>query len=392
MTKVIYIQILFLLMAFSGQAQVVSKFTWDSNPVTNAVVGPNATGYGGFATSVTGGVGGTNGLAPNGKDIDMTMAGSTFNSMPGVDISIDFVRRENGASFFTLGNFDFGIVTGAIYVKFTVNIGGTITPMNSNAGFIAPNDMAFHTYRFVYNNVTGIGTLSLDGTTMATYTVPAGSPLVWGSGNATIGSAMDGSGSALPELDNLIIQNPPIILALNLASFDAVAAGSSNQLSWEMAGGTDVSEFAVERSVDGVSYSAIGMVSAGDGGTGSGAAAVSGGYYSFADVHPAAVSFYRIKMVSAGGVYAYSAVKKVGGAGVVSVSCWPNPVVNVVNVKVSGTGTVGYTLFTLDGKVMQSGSIVGGQASLDVSRAPKGMMIVRVESDRSVETYKISKL
>jgi len=57
MTKTIYIQTLFLLMAFSGQAQVVSQFTWDSNPVTNAVAGPNATGYGGFATSVSGGVG-----------------------------------------------------------------------------------------------------------------------------------------------------------------------------------------------------------------------------------------------------------------------------------------------------------------------------------------------
>ena len=380
MTKIIYIQILLLLMAFSGQAQVVSQFTWDNSPVTNAVVGPNATGYSGFATSVSGGVGGTNGLAANGHDIDMTMAGSTFTSMPGVDISVDFVRRENGASFFTLGNFDFGIATGAIYVKFTANIGGTITPMNSNAGFVAPNDGVFHTYRFVYNNTTGIGTLSLDGVVKATYTIAAGSPLVWGSGNATIGSAMDGgSTSASAELDNLIIQYPPIVLALGLESFDAVAAGASNQLSWAMAGGSDVSEFVVERSVDGENYSPIGVV-----------AASFGGDYSFTDESPAASNFYRIKIVSVDEGYSYSVVRKVSG--VVVVSCWPNPVVNVVNVKVSGTGTVGYTLFTLDGKVMQSGTIVGGQASLDVSRAPKGMMIVRVESGHSIETYKIAKL
>ena len=382
MTKTIFIQTLFLLMAFSGQAQVVSQFTWNSSPVTNAVVGPNATGYGGFATSVSGGVGGTNGLAANGHDINMTMAGSTFSSMPGVDISIDFARRENGASFFTLGNLDFGIVTGAIYVKFTVNIGGTITPMNSNAGFVAPNDGAFHTYRFVYNNVTGIGTLSLDGVTKATYAVAAGSPLVWGSGNATIGSGMDGSGSTLPELDNLIIQNPPIVLALDLVSFDAVAAGSSNQLSWAIAGGTDASEFIVERSLDGVSYATIGVVAALEGNT----------VYSFADASPAAANYYRIKIVSLDNESSYSVVKKVGETGSVAVSCWPNPVVNFVNVTVRGAGTVGYTLFTLDGRVMQSGTIVGGQASLDVSRAPKGMMIVRVQSGQSIETYKIAKL
>jgi len=374
MTKTIYIQALLLLMAFSGQAQVVSQFTWDSNPVTNAVVGPNATG-GGFATSVSGGAGGTNGLAANGHDIDLTMAGSTYNSMPGVDISIDFLKRENGASFFTLGNLDFGITTGAIYVKFTVNIGGTITPMNSNAGFLAPNDGVFHTYRFVYNNVTGIGTLSLDGVTKATYTIAAGSPLVWGSGNATIGNLMDGSGSTLPELDNLIIQNPPILLALDLVSFDAVTAGASNHLSWVVAGGTDVSEFVVERSVDGVNYIVIGVVAAG---------LVSD--YSFMDVSPAAVNFYRIKMVNADGGNSYSVVRKTSGT--VTVSCWPNPVVNVVNVKVSGTRSVGYTLFALDGKVIQAGTIVGGQASLDVSRMPKGMMIIRIEN----ETYKIAKL
>jgi len=378
MIKTIYIQTLLLLMAFSGQAQVISQFTWDNSPVTNAVVGPNATGYGGFATSVSGGVGGTNGLAANGHDINMTVAGSTFNSMPGVDISIDFVRRENGASFFTLGNFDFGIATGAIYVKFTVNIGGTITPMNSNAGFVAPNDGAFHTYRFVYNNVTGIGTLSLDGVIKATYTIAAGSPLVWGSGNATIGSAMDGSGSTQAELDNLIIQSPPILLALNLESFDAVAAGSSNQLSWAMVDGTDVSEFVVERSVDGVNYSVIGVVE--------GSASAADGY-SFRDASPAARNFYRIKMVSADGASVYSSIRTVGGL-VAAVSCWPNPVVNVVNVKVSGTRPVGYTLFAFDGKVIQAGTIVGGQASLDVSRMPKGMMIIRVEN----ETYKIAKL
>jgi len=379
MVKSIYIQVLILLMAFSGQAQVVSQFTWDSNPVTNAVVGPNATGYSGSAISVSGGVGGTNGLAPNGQNINMTMAGSTFNSMPGVDISVDFARRENGASFFTLGNFDFGIATGAIYVKFTVNIGGTITAMNSNAGFVAPNDGAFHTYRFVYNNTTGIGTLSLDGVTKATYTIAAGSPLVWGSGNATIGSAMDGGGSStLPELDNLIIQNPPIVLALELESFDAVAAGSSNRLSWSMAGGMDVSEFVIERSADGVNYRVIGAVA--------GSGSVAGGY-SFTDASPAARNFYRIKMVSADGSSAYSSIRKIGGV-VAAVSCWPNPTVNVVNVKVSGTEPVGYTLFGLDGKVIQTGRIVGGQASLDVSRVPKGVMIIRVEN----ETYKIAKL
>jgi hypothetical protein len=66
------------------------------------------------------------------------------------------------------------------------------------AQFAAPNDGLFHTYRFVCNNTTGIGTLSLDGVVQGTYKIGAGVALSGsGAGNATIGLNMDGGGRVL---------------------------------------------------------------------------------------------------------------------------------------------------------------------------------------------------
>jgi hypothetical protein len=102
------------------------------------------------------------------------------------------------------------------------------------AQFAAPNDGLFHTYRFVCNNTTGIGTLSLDGVVQGTYKIGAGVALSGsGAGNATIGLNMDGGGAGVAEMDKLIVQYPPILLPLDLLSFDSVAVFYDLQDAWD---------------------------------------------------------------------------------------------------------------------------------------------------------------
>ena len=376
MTKTLYTLIaLASLASFPAQAQVVSQFDWNANPVTKALVGPDATASAGMlAISDVNGVGGTNGLNPKSHDIAMTLPGSTFTSLTGIDISVSFLKKENGASFFTLGNLDFGIATGSIYIKYMVKVGGVDVQKTQNTQYTVTDGANFHTYRFIYNDVTGVGTLSVDGTTVQTYTNAAGSPLSWtGAGNATIASGMDGSGTNVAVLDNLVIQKVSIVLPLELLSFDVVG----NKLSWATAHENSVRDFTIERSVDGINYTSIGVVAAG------------GSDYQFVDASPAVVSYYRLKMTDIDGSFNYSSVKKVGSASAqaVTVTCYPNPVVDYVNIKVNSLKNVPYMVTTLDGKVMQSGIISGGQASLNVAGAPTGMMVVRVAN----ETFKIVK-
>ena len=397
MSKTIHTLIFLTVLSFSGQAQYISKFTWDSNPVTQAVAGPNATSVGISSTSAAGGVGGTNGLnaGTGSHDIDLVIPGATF-MVSGLDISIDFKRKENGASFFTLGSFDVGINTGAPYAKFLLSKGGGVdTLVSLNNILTIPSDNAFHTLHYVYNNVTGIFTASIDGVVQTTYNGIAGRPLSWtGATNVTVGSGMDGSNANVPVLDNFIVQTPPVVLPLELLSFDVIAAGNENTLRWTTTHENDLRDFAVERSSDGLNYTAIGVLTAAEG-------YAATNEYGFTDNNPAATGFYRLKMTDLDGAFSYSPVRKVNGAATatVSVSCYPNPAIDYVNIRTNSpvAAVYAYTVTTLDGKMIRSGVIEasgsGQQTSLNLTAAAKGMLILRVQDTRSntTETFKILK-
>jgi hypothetical protein len=93
--KIVYKWIgLMLFVCTFSRAQIVSQFNWNSNPITTAVIGPNAISAGATATSSPGGVGGTNGLNPGApspaSDINLTIPNTAgVFDQPNIDISID---------------------------------------------------------------------------------------------------------------------------------------------------------------------------------------------------------------------------------------------------------------------------------------------------------------
>jgi hypothetical protein len=380
MRKNLYSIILFTCLSIGVKAQIISEFTWDSNPVTQAAIGPNGTSVSAFATSSAGGTLGTNGLNPGtgSHDIDLVVPGATFE-LPGLDVAVDFKKEENGASFFTLGSLDFGITTGAIYGKFLLSKSGVDTMLTFNNMLAVPNDGAFHRYRFIYNNTDGVFTGSVDGTVQFTYLGVAGRPLSWtGATTATIGSLMDGSGNNVAELDSLVIQVPPAVLPLTLLSFDAHSAGPMNDLDWTTTREVNVSEFVVERSSDGVQYQAIGNRPAQETNSGN-------NDYSFTDSLPAPTSFYRLRMIDMDGSYSYSPIKEVNHAAAISISCYPNPVIDLVNIRIDdpNISSYRYSVITVDGRTLRTGMIEGGgagqQTSINLASAPKGILIMRVQ-------------
>jgi hypothetical protein len=376
MRKPVLALILFTCLVFSAQAQIISEFTWDTNPVTQAAIGPNGTSVSPTATSSAGGNGGTNGLNAGtaGNNINLIVPGATFE-IPGIDISIDFQKEENGASFFALGNFDFGISTGAIYVKLPLTTG--LQTFNS---ILAVPATGWHTYRIVYNNTTGLFSASVDGSVNFTYQAPAGTAIDWtGATNVTIGGLMDGSNSNKAELDNLIVQSPPVVLPLQLLSFDAVNDGKANKLSWTAADEDQLLDYSIERSTDGAQFTTIGTMTPSPDHS-----------YAFTDNTPAATSYYRLKLTSIDGTSTYSGVKKISLAASVSVTCYPNPVVDYANLVFNHatTGSYHYTVLQSDGHTLQSGVFEIGNAdqqiSLNLSTAPKGMLFIRVQGEDAV--------
>ena len=130
-TLVLVLLIALATTATTASAQVYSQFTWNSGSVTQADVGSNGTLAPGATAVTLMSANGTLGVNPNGNDIDLLVPGAEFEH-DGLDISVDFIRDENTASFFTLGGMDYGINTGAMYAKFVLNNGGTQVPVSLN--------------------------------------------------------------------------------------------------------------------------------------------------------------------------------------------------------------------------------------------------------------------
>ncbi len=354
--------LMLMIVAAVADGQIISKFSWNSNPVTKAVIGPDAISVSATATSSINGVSGTNGLnagTPS-TDINLTLTGSTFD-VPGIDISVYFRKEENEASFFKRGsNFNFGMTGGQLYVTFMVNknangTGGANTINSGNIVALA-NDHAFHNYRFQYMSSTGVAKVWVDGTLVYTYTGTANRNMYWtGAGNAVIGSQMDGTGSNVSILDEMIIQNSAAAAALplQLLAFTAQSKTTYVELNWSTSKEVNTQQFDIERSANGRDFNKLASVNA------------AGGYttinqYAYKDINVLnGVAYYRLKMIDADGKFTYSEVKQVNmGSQKSQATVYPNPTSNYVVIENNFTsGNYNYSVVNTEGKTIQSKTI-----------------------------------
>ncbi|MBC8034717.1 MAG: T9SS type A sorting domain-containing protein [Chitinophagaceae bacterium] len=395
--KIIF-QILFLTLgALNSKAQIISSFSWSSNPVTRADVGANAISAGANATSSANGRN-ANGLnpGPNRENISLRLAGSNFN-LAGIDMSIDFRREESDADFFTRSNYVFGMAGGRIRASFPLTNGATFTTINSGDVYNVPNDRLFHTYRFRYDNNTGVAIISVDGTTVYTYTGITNTALYWtGAGDLTIGANMDGGATNVAILDNMVIQMIPAagVLPVDLLSFTAAPKGALAAIKWTTTREMNTATFTVERSSNGISFAAIKTVIAVN-------SFNSTNNYQVTDSTPLAKGFYRLKMTDIDGSYTYSATRQVEmGAAKVTVSCFPNPSTDYVNLKINNNKPAAYSYYitSLDGRILLSGVSKLGTGtqllSIDLTKTDvKGVLIIQLNntSDNTMQTFKIVK-
>lgn len=391
---------LLLLLSVTVHAQIISKFTWDSNPVTKAAVGPDAISVSSAATSSTGGAT-NNGLNPGSPstNIDLVLTGSPYFDVPSLDIAVSFRREESQASFFMRGSkFDFGMNGGSLYVNFTLNMGGAPGTITVNSGNIVTvaDDHVFHNYHFKYDHNTGLANVWVDNNIVYTYNGSAGRSLNWTSaGNAVIGTNMDATGRNIAVLDNMLIQNPAAggALPLQLLSFTAEAKAATTLLNWNTTKEINTTRFVIERSTNGVQFNAIGAVAA------KGAYAGSNNY-TFTDSLPLSqVNYYRLRMEDADGKFTYSDVKKISTAvNKTTISCFPNPAVDYVNLQISNTqpASYRYLVVTLDGKTVQTATVAlnsgSQQVKIDLTRtSQKGVLLVQLQNltTNTKESFKI---
>ena len=173
------------------------------------------------------------------------------------------------------------------------------------------------------------------------------------------------------------------ILPVLLTNFTATFAAGSANLSWTTEQESNSSYFGIERSTNGSNWQEIATVDA------KGNSQIASNY-TYADQSAVnGVSYYRLKMVDKDGSYMYSEIRVIHSSLVKTISFFPNPTRDYVNVTLGETtGTVKVQLIGQAGQVLQernTTTAAGSTVSMNVQNYAQGMYIVKVTSTDGTE-------
>lgn len=177
--------------------------------------------------------------------------------------------------------------------------------------------------------------------------------------------------------DNTILDCTQLILPIELIAFDAWRNGEDAELGWSTATERNSDHFAVERSMDGITFKTIGHVAAA--GT-----SVMRRDYGFTDEAPLlGTNYYRLKMVDQDHTVEYSDVKVVVFGSADRMVVFPNPAGPEIHLSYgpSQPSVVYVTVIDATGRVVHhqnwSETSDAGQITLDVSDLARGTYIIR---------------
>ena len=289
-----------------NSGDIISMFTWDEGDLIKANVGPDAIAVSKNAFVSGGGRSSTNSLNPGkpGAPVNFVIPGSPYFDTEGIDVSIDFRRSEGSGSFFTRGStFDFGMDRGNIVIRYRLENGkGGYTTISENTGYTIALDEIWRNYRFIYTPSTGKGEVFVNSVIVWSNQAPPNTRLAWkNSGDMMIGKDMDGGGGSDRSIfDNLVIRSTGYVESTlqALLAFSAVPYEDKMLITWSMIPSINDHHFVIERSVNGVDFTKIGIVNAAP-------ASNSVSDYLFTDPRPVAsgITYYRLKYYSQDGQF-----------------------------------------------------------------------------------------
>jgi hypothetical protein len=199
---------------------------------------------------------------------------------------------------------------------------------------------------------------------------PADSDIVW---NATLNRwevTFDAAG-----FGGFIVSNERFkLLPVTLLSFNGRVTGNNMaELTWKTSDEVNLSHYEVEFSANGRQFAAAGRVNARN--------QRSASSYSLNTPMNGKSVYFRLKMSDKDGNYTYSQVINLRVSGAYTMSVFPNPARDKVNIDLSGMEEpAAIRLLDLGGKVLQSLKAASGMNTLDLGKLPVGIYVVEITS------------
>ncbi|WP_170916556.1 T9SS type A sorting domain-containing protein [Dyadobacter psychrophilus] len=286
--------------------------------------------------------------------------------------------------------------TGQIAASSFTHAGGTLSPGYSpgKITFLGNQDFSNSTMLIEingrgaagvdYDQIAVLGNARLGGTlkVIVNYTPMDGDEIVILNATSISGEFSVVTGISRWRIDNSSGNMLKLIydstLPVNLAEFNAKAAGNGVRLSWRTATETDNAGFYIERSVNGFSWQDIGFV-AGNGTT------KKTNDYLFGDENPfPGTNYYRLRQTDFDGSIAHSRVKAV--------------TINLADTDLYVWADTGRTAYVVSKDAIEqvtvinlSGRLVASSASssVDLAHVPPGILVINVKTKNGLVTRKL---
>ncbi len=165
-----------------------------------------------------------------------------------------------------------------------------------------------------------------------------------------------------------------VAIPVEMVSFTAKKAGTTNKLAWQTATELNNQYFDVQRSTDGATFQTIGQVK----GVGN---SVALNNYEFMDEAPSlGTNYYRLQQVDYNGKTTTSKTVAVNTTGKGSAKVFPTLATDKINVLTTSDKEETFTITNMMGQTVLSGRMVNA-LDINVSQLAKGMYILQVAGD-----------
>lgn len=171
---------------------------------------------------------------------------------------------------------------------------------------------------------------------------------------------------------------------VGLINFNAVKNNQVADLSWQTTQEKNTKEFVIERSIDGVHFTRIGIVNA----VGNSGIVTN---YHFTDTHPEnGVNFYHLRNIDLDGTTAFSNVVKVLFAENFTLTITPNPARTSITVRMNNQpGLMNLQITDMSGRTVHKQAISNQTTTIDVSGLSKGLYMVRISGNAVSQSSKL---
>ena len=177
-----------------------------------------------------------------------------------------------------------------------------------------------------------------------------------------------------------------VVLPINLNYF-TVGRGTDCKanISWQAATESDLAEYILESSVDGINYQSVQKFQP---------QGASKNYQFAQSIESTQIAYYRLKIVEKNGTISYSPIQKLSNncQGLFKPSIYPIPFKSIIRFGNLGKGNKTLKITSMDGKIMAIRSTKDFDFSIQVNNWIKGMYLVQITSEENgTYTQKILK-